>query len=213
MSRCGDVYENKVTGEYAVVLRGTEDRGDGPGIAHLTARPGAAVVGEHFHPFMSEKFTVLSGRLDARIDGRTLSLGPGESASVAAGVVHDWWNSSTTDPAEVIVEIAQAPGAEHHDGNRFELLIGMLFSLANDGKVDSKGRPSPLQGALIAREFADTVVFTHPPRPVQRVAIALLAPVATMLGYKAIMPEYCKPHGHVTVSPAVLEAAGLPTTG
>ena len=40
MSRCGDVYENKVTGEYAVILRGTEDRGQGPGIAYLTARPG-----------------------------------------------------------------------------------------------------------------------------------------------------------------------------
>ena len=44
MSRCGDVYENKVTGEFAVILRGTEDRGQGPGIVHLTARPGAAVV-------------------------------------------------------------------------------------------------------------------------------------------------------------------------
>ena len=62
MSRCGDVYENKVTGEYAVVLRGTEDRGQGPGIAYLTARPGAAVVGEHFHPYMIEKFIVVSGR-------------------------------------------------------------------------------------------------------------------------------------------------------
>lgn len=212
MSRCGDFYENRVTGEYAVVLRGTEDRGVGPGIAHLTARPGAAVVGEHFHPFMTEKFTVLSGRLHARIEGRTVSLGPGQSATIAAGDVHDWWNSSRTEAAQVIIELTQAPGAEHYDGNRFELLIGMLFGLANDGKVDGKGRPSPLQGALIAREFADTVVFTHPPRPVQRAAIALLAPLATALGYKAIIPEYCKPHGRVTVSPEVLEAAGLPTT-
>ncbi|MER8671672.1 hypothetical protein NKH45_31920 [Mesorhizobium sp. M1156] len=61
MSRCGDVYENKMTGEYAVILRGTEDRGEGPGIAHLLARPGAAVVGEHFHPHLIEKFTLLSG--------------------------------------------------------------------------------------------------------------------------------------------------------
>lgn len=29
MSRCGDVYENKVTGELGVILRGTEDRGQG----------------------------------------------------------------------------------------------------------------------------------------------------------------------------------------
>jgi hypothetical protein len=45
MSRYGDVYENKVTREYAVVLRGTEDRGGGPMIVHLTARPGAAIIG------------------------------------------------------------------------------------------------------------------------------------------------------------------------
>ena len=40
MTRCGDVYENKVTGEYCVVLRGSEDRGEGPAIVHLLARPG-----------------------------------------------------------------------------------------------------------------------------------------------------------------------------
>jgi quercetin dioxygenase-like cupin family protein len=212
MSRCGDVYENRVTGEYAVILRGTEDRGNGPGIAHLTARPGAAVVGEHYHPFMSEKFTVLSGHLDTRIAGREMSLGPGESASAPANVVHDWWNSSKTEPAEVIVEVERVTGAEHINPDRFELLIGMLFGLANDGKVDKKGRPSPLQGALIAQEFADTVVFTHPPQAVQKVAIGLLAPIARMLGYRAIIPEYCKPHGRVTPSPAVLAAAGLPTS-
>src|SRR6187551_563052 len=108
MSRCGDVYENKVTGEYAVVLRGTEDRGDGPGIAHLLARPGAAVVGEHFHPHMIERFTVVRGRLDARIAGQVLSLEPGQSATAEPGVVHDWWNASTTEDAHVIVEVDRA---------------------------------------------------------------------------------------------------------
>jgi uncharacterized cupin superfamily protein len=78
MSRCGDVYENRVTGEHAVVIRGTEDRGNGPGIAHLTARPGAAVVGEHIHPKIVEKFTVLSGELTARIDGKTTVLATGQ---------------------------------------------------------------------------------------------------------------------------------------
>src|SRR5262249_30904859 len=113
MSRCGDVYENRVTGEYAVVLRGTEDRGEGPAIAHLTARPGAAVVGEHYHPYLIEKFTVLRGRLDARIAGKTLSLAVGQSASVEAGVVHDWWNTSKTEEAHVLVEITRVPGADH----------------------------------------------------------------------------------------------------
>ncbi|PAP97619.1 MAG: cupin domain-containing protein [Mesorhizobium sp.] len=210
MSRCGDVYENKVTGEYAVILRGTEDRGEGPGIVYLTARPGAAVVGEHFHPNMIERFTVFSGRLNACIAGKTFSLGPGQSATAEAGVAHDWWNSSKTDEAQILIEIERAHGADHIDPNRFELLIGMLFGLANAGKVDNKGRPSPLQAAVIAREFADVIVFTRPPPAVQRVALGILAPLANLLGYRAIDPSYCRPHGHVTPAPEILALAGLP---
>jgi len=210
MSRCGDVYENRVTGEYALILRGTEDRGQGPGIAHLTARPRAAVVGEHFHPHMTEKFTVLSGRLDARIAGQNRSLGPGQSATVEARVAHDWWNSSNTEEVHVLVEVDRAKGADHVDPDRFELLIGMLFGLANDGLVDKKGRPFPLQAAVIAREFADVVVFTQPPPAFQRIALGILAPLGRLLGYRAIIPSYCRPHSHVTPAPEILAAAGLP---
>lgn len=209
MSRCGDIYENRVTGEYAVVLRGSEDRGDGPGIAHLTARPGAAVVGEHFHPFMREKFIVLKGTLDARVAGRTMSLAAGEQVVVEPGVPHDWWNASPSEEAHVIVEVDAAPAADHIDPNRFEMLIGMLFGLANDGKVDRKGRPRPLQGAVIAQEFADVIVFTNPPPAVQKIALGLLAPLGRLLGYKAIDPRYVKPHGHITPPAEMLAAAGL----
>ncbi|AZO00030.1 cupin domain-containing protein [Mesorhizobium sp. M9A.F.Ca.ET.002.03.1.2] len=212
MSRCGDVYENKVTGEYAVILRGTEDRGQGPGIVHLTARPGAAVVGEHFHPNMIERFTLVRGRLDARIAGKTFSLEPGQSATVEAGVAHDWWNSSNTDDAQILIEIERAPGADHIDPNRFELLIGMLFGLANAGKVDKKGRPSPLQAAVIAREFADVIVFTRPPPAIQWAALGILAPIANLLGYRAIDPSYCRPHAHFTPAPEILVLAGLPAS-
>jgi hypothetical protein len=85
----------------------------------------------------------------------------------------------------------------------------MLCGLANDGKVDRKGRPVPLQAAVIAQEFADTIVFTHPPQAVQRVAFAILAPIARLLGYRAIYPRYCKPHGRVAPDPQVLAAVGL----
>ena len=209
MSRCGDIYENRVTGEYAVILRGSEDRGDGPGIAHLTARPGAAVVGEHYHPFMTEKFTVLKGTLDARIAGETMSLKAGQSAVAQPGVVHDWWNSSRTEEAQILIEVAVASNGAHVDANRFEMMIGMLFGLANDGKVDRKGRPGPLQGAVIAREFADIVVFTNPPPAIQKIALGVLAPLGRLLGYQAIIPRYLKPHGHITPPAEMLAAAGL----
>ncbi|MFM9845910.1 MAG: cupin domain-containing protein [Hyphomicrobiaceae bacterium] len=206
MSRFGDVYENKVTREYAVVLRGTEDRGDGPMTVHLTARPGAAVVGEHVHPNLRERFTVVSGRLEAKVAGTLYRLGPGQSTVIEAGVVHDWWNPSDNEDAHVLVELEDAPGAPAGNLGRFELMIATLFSLANDGKVDRKGRPSPLQAVVMAQEFADVIVFTWPPRAVQRVIVALLAPVARFLGYRATYAEYCKPHGHVAPDAEILAA-------
>ena len=213
MSRCGDVYENKVTGEHAVVLRGSQDRGDGPAVVHLVARPGAAVVGEHTHAHMQERFTVVRGRLDARIGGQLQSLGPGQSATVEAGVAHDWWNASDSDEAHVLLELDKDPGAPGDiDVNRFEQLIGTLFSLANEGKVDRKGRPYPLQAAVIAQEFADVIVFTQPPRPIQLVAISILAPIARAFGYRARYAHHTLPHGRAVPDPAILAAAGLPVT-
>jgi quercetin dioxygenase-like cupin family protein len=213
MSRYGDVYENPITREYAVVLRGTEDRGDGPMIVHLLARPGAAVIGPHVHPHVRERFTVVRGRLEAEVAGTLHRLGPGQSAVIEAGAVHDWWNPSPSEEAHVLVELEDAAGADTAFGNlvRFELMIATLFGLARDGKVDAKGRPSPLQAAVMMQEFADVIVFTQPPRAVQQVIVGVLAPVAKLLGYKASYLGYTAPHARVTPDVDMLEAAGLTT--
>jgi quercetin dioxygenase-like cupin family protein len=213
MSRYGDVYENKITREYAVVLRGTEDRSGRPMIVHLTARPGAAVVGEHVHPNLRERFTVVSGRLEAKIAGTPYRLGPGQSTVIEPGVVHDWWNPSDSEDAHVLVELEDGPGAAVSNLARFELMIATLFSLANDGKVDRKGRPSPLQAAVMAQEFADVIVFTQPPRAIQRAIVGVLAPLARVLGYKATYPQYNKPHGHVTPDAEIVVASVLIPAG
>jgi quercetin dioxygenase-like cupin family protein len=207
MSRFGDVYENKATREYAVVLRGTEDRGERSMVVHLTARAGAAVLGEHVHPNVCERFTVVRGRLEAMIGGKRHSLGPDETVAIDAGVAHDWWNPSDSEDAHVLVELKNAPGIV--DGlERFELMIGMLFGLARDGKVDARGRPSTLQAAVLAEEFADVIVFTRPPPLIQLALIAVLAPIGRLLGYKAIHDAYSRPHGHVAPDLEIMAAAG-----
>ena len=71
MSHYGDFYENKVTGERGVVLRGDEDSGDQPALVHLVVQPHGAVAGEHIHPRFQESFQVISGLRDARGRGRT----------------------------------------------------------------------------------------------------------------------------------------------
>jgi hypothetical protein len=47
IARCGDVYENKVTGERGVVLRGNEDSDGQPALVCPVVQPHGAAIGEH----------------------------------------------------------------------------------------------------------------------------------------------------------------------
>jgi mannose-6-phosphate isomerase-like protein (cupin superfamily) len=191
----GDVIENTVTGERAIVLVGSADSPDGNVICFMGVRPGGRVVGEHVHPSLTERFRVVSGRLGVRVDGLDTELGPGEEVTVRPGMVHDWWNAGDEE-AQVVVEI--------NPGRRFEIMISTLFGLANDGLTNDKGMPHLLQAAVIADEFADVVQFLRPPLFIQRALFALLAPIGRALGYRPYYERYMRPHGHVEVVPELL---------
>jgi quercetin dioxygenase-like cupin family protein len=89
--------------------------------ASQTALVGARVMGEHRHPALVERFTVLEGELTVKRDGQTSVLGEGETAVVEPGVWHDWWNASDRD-ARVRVEVTL--------GERLALMIETVFGLA-----------------------------------------------------------------------------------
>lgn len=201
MSRRGDLYENAVTGERAVVLRGDEDGGGASILVHLRVRPGGAVAGEHVHPRITERFQVLAGTLGTAVAGVEGRLTAGQAATVPPGVAHRWWNAGDQE-AGVIVEITPPEP-------RFERMIATLFGLANTGRTNAKGLPHPLQLALVADEFADVVVFTRPPAAVQRIVFGCLAPIARRRGLKPMYPELLAPHGSVEPDPDALAAAGL----
>lgn len=171
MSRAGQSIQNRVTGERAVVVTGTDETSGQLGVYDLFVAPGGAVVGEHIHPNIEERFTVLRGRIGMRIDGRTMVAPLDQTITVPAGIAHDWWNQGSEE-ALVRVEVRPA--------QRFELLIFNLFGLANDGKTNTKGMPNPFQLAVLGSEFRDTIVFTTPPPVIQRVMFAL-----TITGFSA----------------------------
>jgi quercetin dioxygenase-like cupin family protein len=205
MSRRGDLYENRVTGERAVVLRGDEDGAGASALVHLTVRPGGAVAGEHVHPGFTERFEVVAGKLRTRVAGSERTLHAGEGLTVPPGVAHDWWNDGSAD-AEVLVELSPPEP-------RFEAMIANIWGLANAGRTNAKGMPSPLQLALLAAEFADVIRFTRPPAAVQRVLFGALGAVGRRRGLRGRYPELERPHGRVTPDPAVLAAAGLDAPG
>src|SRR4028119_2447891 len=136
----------------------TGARGGGAGGGRLAGDgcvgPGGAVAGKHVHPAIEETFTVVSGRVGFRIDGRKSIAEPGQRLHVPAGTAHDWWNAGDEE-ARVSVEI--------RPGERFEEMALNLFGLAQDGKTNPKGMPNPLQAAIFAREFGDVLRFTKSP--------------------------------------------------
>lgn len=176
----GEVWENPVTRERATVLELPWKNQAGRATAELLALVGARVVGEHLHPALTERFTVIEGELTVKRNGQTCILNQGESATIEPGVWHDWWNASNRD-ARVRVEVTP--------GERFIHMIETLFGLARLGHTDSKGMPDPLQLALTATEFKDIFVLRSPPPAVQGAIFGILAPIARWRGYRATYPQ------------------------
>jgi len=179
--RAGEIYENRVQGDRFVVREGSEDTGGERLAGDLYIRPGGAIAGKHIHAYITESFEVVSGTVRFHLDGRDELAAPGDRVEVPPAVVHHWWNVGE-DEAHVRVDIRPA--------ERFELMVQNLYGLANDGKANAKGVPRLLPLALFAREFRREGEFVRPPRIVQRVLFAALAPLARARGYKAINPEY-----------------------
>ena len=194
MLKAGEVHENPVTGERGVIRVGTDTTGGELLIVDLYVRPGGAVMGEHIHPAMEERFTMLRGRVGFRIAGREAIAEPGVQLIVSPGTPHDWWNAG---PEEALVRIEMRPAA------RFEAMIRNAFGLAQDGRVNKRGMPNLLQLAVFAREFADVMQFTRPPQIAQKMLFGLLTPLARLLGYRGSYPEYLTrgPASTVVVEP------------
>jgi quercetin dioxygenase-like cupin family protein len=175
----GEVWENRVTRERAVIVEVPWQNDEGRVVADLTALPRARVVGEHLHPALHETFSVQAGELTVLRDGQRSVLRAGEQVHIEPGVWHDWWNEGDVD---AIVRVEITPG------ERFAHMIETLFGLAREGHVNKRGMPDPLQLALFATEFSDVAVFRKPPAAVQRVLFGALAPIARRRGYRATYP-------------------------
>jgi quercetin dioxygenase-like cupin family protein len=189
------VFWNPVTKERAVVLTDPRTHPDGVLVAHLSVAPGGRVAAAHYHPGPEERFVILRGRVGFMVDGRETTLGPGESAHIAPGVVHDWWQVGDEE-AQALVEVS--PGV------RFVEMVGTMFGLARDGKVNTKGMPGPLQLAVMGHEYRDTVVFTAPPVAVQKVVIPPLAALGRLLGRRPMHDAYLESSETEQPDPAVL---------
>ena len=82
--------------------------------------------------------------------------------------VHGWGNAGED---ELWARIQFRPAL------RTEQFFDALFALARDGRIDRKGRPRPLQMAVLLHDFRDELQIPWVPASVQR---GLLKPLAAL---------------------------------
>jgi len=181
MSRRSQAFENPVTGERAVVITDPAEHPQRVLLVELHVRPGGRVAAPHFHPTLTERFHVLRGAVGFLLGEEERVLGPGAEAQVPPHTLHDWWQVGD-EAAQVMVEV--------NPGDRFVEMVGTMFGLARDGKVNKDGLPHLLQLAVTARAYRDVMVIASPPPPVQRVMLGALAPIGRLLGRQPSYERY-----------------------
>ena len=184
-----EILRNSVTGEVMTVLESTPEAFR----VRFSLGPHCSIPGSHFHPGKEQRVSVISGEMHLRVSGVHQVLRAGESTTVPAGAHHFQWNP--TDTEMVAIEEIRPAGRTHE-------MFKTLFGLANDGKTNAKGYPSPLMAAALVAEFGDSLK----PSPLAlRALFAALAPLAAVLGYRDVLQKYRAQHS--------VQGSGSPASG
>ena len=176
----GQTIENPVTGERITFHKTSRDTGGEYVLVETILQPDAFVAAAHSHPYQSESFQVLEGRVGFKLGRKKVELGPGDAVTVLPRTAHKFWNAGD-GTARFTCEIRPA-GA-------FEQLIETMVGLPADGKTSKKGMPNPLRLAVIARHHFDDVRLPSPPAWLQKLGLIAGAPTGRLLGYK---PTYAQ---------------------
>src|SRR3954465_7743724 len=152
---------------------------------HFLIDGGGLVAAEHRHPHQEERFEVASGTLRMRLDGQERELAAGERVVVPAGIRHAWWNASSSQPAEVRIELE--PALESR------AFFEALFQLVGDGHTTDGMPRNPLRLAVLAQRYrrevegvpAEGDPLRRLPAPALRGLIRVMAFVGRALGYRA----------------------------
>jgi quercetin dioxygenase-like cupin family protein len=165
---------NRRTGQVMRFLEGSQDPA-APLLRMETVNPPTGVSEPtHVHPRQESRARVISGELCFEVAGELERVGPGDELVIPANVPHRFWNEGPGD-AEAVQEFRPALNIAD--------FFRTYFELANSGEVADDGKPSMLRMAAEGPRFGDAIRVTSPPWWAQRVAFAVLGPIAKLRGY------------------------------
>lgn len=131
----------------------------------------------HYHPHQENRFTVTQGQLLFTIDGKEQLASVGDIISIPKNVFHSFYNSGNTDAHYV---------QEFFPALKIDSLFETLFFLAREGKLNKSGSPNMFRTAIILLHFGGEIRLAHPNWKIQKIIFKLLAPIARLMGYKAV---------------------------
>jgi quercetin dioxygenase-like cupin family protein len=175
MIRTGDTIHNPATGERITFVATSRDTDGEAVVIDTVVEPHGFVAAAHVHPYQSERFAVVEGRLGLKVGREKRTLGPGEVVTVEPGKTHRFWNAGEGE-VRFVCEIRPAL--------QFEGLLETMFALAADGKTNAKGMPNLLRLAVIANHHFDTVRLPFPPAWMQKAGLVMGAPFGRLVGYR-----------------------------
>jgi quercetin dioxygenase-like cupin family protein len=182
MARAGDEIYNPVQQDRVIWRKTARDtHGELLGADLFVSPDGGNPL--HVHPRQEERFKAVSGSFGVQVRDERRWLTEGEEVIVPPGTPHRWWNDSNDEEAHVSVDLRPALNSE--------VFFETLYGLAQDGKTDENGAPGLLQQAVTLHGInRGEIYLASPPVPVQKVILAVLAPVGRLLGYRDYYQRY-----------------------
>jgi len=167
------ILDFAATGMWWEITKSTADTGGELLEAVNVVAPGFAGPPLHIHPHAEESYHVLEGTLDVCVGGEWRQLGPGDSATVPAGIAHTLKNPR---PVEVRLRNVHKPALA------FERFFRRMHALVADGKLTlpPKNFGSLIRIAMLFVEHENEIKSAKPPHAMMRV----LAFIGRLLGYK-----------------------------
>jgi mannose-6-phosphate isomerase-like protein (cupin superfamily) len=136
---------------------------------------------EHFHPMQDEYFTIISGELNVKMNGRVRILKAGDHLQIPRNTLHSMWNNSN-DIAIVNWQVKPALNTEH--------FLEDAAGFAGINEINKKNKFSLLQSLWLVSRYDNEFRVAKPPRFIQRILFILLLPFAYWKGYGSVTKKF-----------------------
>jgi quercetin dioxygenase-like cupin family protein len=176
----GQILNDKFTGDSFEFLETAKDTNGERVTLKVTLKSKGQTVDDHIHLLQDETFKVISGRMTYFLDGKEHHVQAGEEVTLPKDVPHNHYNLDD-EPAVFIQTISPAIDIDYFLEN--------LFGMINDGKVKDGQLPF-LQAMVTLKYLESPSMLANMPRGLQKGLASVLAPLARLMGYRAIYKEY-----------------------